>query len=77
MNNYGGPILDRSCVSSPKRTTAVHGDRLTDELEPFGCFAFEELEAGRAILEAHTPAAKKQQRLEEQEAKPLGSYRTT
>lgn len=34
-----------------------------------GCFALEELEAGRAIMEAHTPAAEKRKRAEAEEAK--------
>ena len=34
-----------------------------------GCFVIDELEAGRAIMEAHTPAAQKQARLEEEMAK--------
>ncbi len=34
-----------------------------------GCFALEELEAGRAIMEAHTPAAEKKERLEKEKAK--------
>ncbi len=39
-----------------------------------GCFVIDELEAGRAIMDAHTPAAKKTERLEKEMAngeKPL------
>jgi hypothetical protein len=38
-----------------------------------GCFAFEEIDKGYAIMEAHTPSANKQKKQQEEEAQKVAA----